>query len=235
MRAVILAAGKGTRLKPFTDTMPKPLVSVGSKRLLEHVLDALPPTIDEIIIVVGYLGEMIQEYIGASYQSIPVRYVTQRILDGTGGALELLQQDIHEPTLVANADDIYAKEDLFRLTQFPLAVLARLTRDAVAYPFLVSNENLLRGFMPKGDVIVGVEHWQNCGAYMLDRRYFSLPVVEIPVRDSGVEASVPHTLAELARTEKVHVVEATFWMPVGTPEEFARAYAVMQDQSDTVA
>lgn len=224
MRAVILAAGKGTRLRPLTETTPKPLIAVGGKALLEHVLGALPANISEITIIVGYLGEQIREYIGNAYKNIPVRYVVQERLDGTGGALELLRRDIHDATLVVNADDISAREDLARLTQFPLAVLARLTSDPVANPFEVSNTNLLRGFLPKGDIIPGGTYWQNCGAYMIDPRYFLEPVVEVPVRN-GVEASIPHTLAELAKKEKVHVVEATQWLPVGTHEELAVARA----------
>ncbi|MEK9156910.1 MAG: nucleotidyltransferase family protein [Patescibacteria group bacterium] len=222
MHAVILAAGKGTRLRPFTETTPKPLVDIAGRPLLEYVLDVLPKTIDGITIVIGYFGEQIQEHVGESYKGIPVRYVVQNRLDGTGGALELLQRDIAEATLVLNADDIYAAHDLARLTQFPLAVLARLTNDPVANPFEVSSADLLRGFVPKRDIIPGVTYWQNCGAYMIDPRYFLEHVVEVPVRD-GVEASIPHTLAALATHEKVHVVEATSWLPVGNPEELARA------------
>lgn len=218
MHAVILAAGKGTRLRPLTDTTPKPLIDINGRPLLEYVLEALPNNVDGITIVIGYLGEHIKEHVGESYKGIPVRYVVQARLDGTGGALELLQRDITEATLVVNADDIYAKHDLARLTQFPLAVLARLTDSAVANPFEVSSANLLRGFIAKRDIIPGATYWQNCGAYMIDPRYFLEPIVEVPVRD-GVEASIPHTLAALAAHEKVHVIEATSWMPVGTPEE----------------
>lgn len=222
MQAIILAAGKGTRLRPLTDTTPKPLIEVAGKALITYVLDVLPEVISEITIVVGYLGEQIRECIGASYHHIPVRYVVQERLDGTGGALELLQHEIIEPALVVNADDIYARVDLDKLVQFPLAVLARLTTDAVANPFEVSSENHLRGFVSKRDIIPGGTYWQNCGAYMIDGRYFLEPVVEVPVRDH-VEASVPHTLVALAKKENVRVVEATTWLPVGTREELARA------------
>ncbi|NBS68828.1 nucleotidyltransferase family protein [bacterium] len=226
MHAVILAAGKGTRLRPYTDEIPKPLVDICGRPLLVHVLNALPAIIDKLTIVVGYRGEQIIEYIGRSYRGVPVTYVVQERLDGTGGALELLRREIMEATLVMNADDMYAAHDLARLTQFPLAVLARLTNDAVAHPFEVASTNLLMGFLPKRDIIPGGTYWQNCGAYMIDPRYFLEPVVEVPVRES-VEASVPHTLAAVAQREKVHVVEATSWMPVGTPEELAHARTVV--------
>lgn len=229
MHAIILAAGKGTRLRPLTDSTPKPLIRVGGQALIEYALQALPKTIDRITVVIGYLGEQIQEYLGESYKNIPVRYVVQSRLDGTGGALELLQCEITNATLVINADDIYTAHDLARLIQFPLAVLARLTDSTVASPFEVSSENLLRGFIPKRDIIPGATYWQNCGAYVVDPRYFLEPVVEVPVHN-GAEVSIPHTLAALAHHEKVHIVEATFWMPVGTPEELHAAETWAQAQ-----
>lgn len=229
MHAIILAAGKGTRLRPLTDTTPKPLVRVGGQALIEYALQALPKTINRITVVIGYLGEHIQEYLGEAYRGIPIHYVVQNRLDGTGGALELLQYEITDATLVLNADDFYSAHDLARLTQFPLAVLARLTDDVVANPFEVSSENLLRGFIPKRDIIPGATYWQNCGAYVVDPRYFLEPVVEVPVHN-GAETSIPHTLAALAHHEKVHVVEATFWMPVGTHEELHAAETWVQAQ-----
>ncbi len=225
MHAIILAAGKGTRLRPLTDVTPKPLVDVCDKPLLVYVLDALPKTITHITIVVGYLGEQIEKYIGNAYRSIPVRYVVQEKLEGTGAALELLRRDIFQATLVVNADDIYAKEDLARLAQFPLALLARRTKDAVANPLAVNNAHLLQGFLAKTDALADETHWQNCGAYMIDERYFLEHLVEVPVHN-GKEKSLPHTLAALAQKEKVHVVEAISWTPVGTPQELAHAQSL---------
>lgn len=57
MQVVFLAAGEGTRMRPLTYHVPKPMVRAGGKNLLEHNIDALPDTVDEIVIVVGYLAE----------------------------------------------------------------------------------------------------------------------------------------------------------------------------------
>ena len=64
MQAVILAAGEGVRLRPLTLERPKPLIKVDGKTLLEHNLDQLVGVIDEVILVIGYKGNMIKEYIG---------------------------------------------------------------------------------------------------------------------------------------------------------------------------
>ncbi len=222
MHAIILAAGKGTRLLPLTQTTPKPLIEVAGVPLIEHVLCALPNEIDEVTIVVGYLGEQIQERIGNAYKGKNIAYVVQHRLDGTGGALELAREKVHGPTLVVNADDLYEQADLTRLIKYELAILARLTTDSVANPLEVGSDNRLRGFLPKRDIIPGGTYWQNCGAYMISPKYFLEPVVEVPVRDH-VEVSVPHTLVAVAGHERVYVVEATAWMPVGTHEELAIA------------
>jgi len=78
MQCVILAAGKGTRLRPLTENCPKPLVEVGGKTLLDHIVGALPSSVDELIIVTGYLGEMIEAYCGTEFHGRKVTYVTQK-------------------------------------------------------------------------------------------------------------------------------------------------------------
>ena len=72
MKAIILAAGKGTRLRPLTETTPKPLLKIANKPILEYNLDALSGLITEALIVVGYKKEMIMEYFGTSYKKIKI-------------------------------------------------------------------------------------------------------------------------------------------------------------------
>ncbi len=78
MKAVVLAAGKGTRLQPLTDDLPKALVEVDEKPLLTHCLDELVSLdADEFVIVVGYRKEQIIDYYGNSYNGVPITYVHQ--------------------------------------------------------------------------------------------------------------------------------------------------------------
>ncbi len=64
MQAVILAAGEGKRMRPLTLTTPKPLLHVADKQLLEHIIGALPDEIGEILLVIGYRGDLIQQHFG---------------------------------------------------------------------------------------------------------------------------------------------------------------------------
>lgn len=74
MRCVILAAGKGERMMPLTLKTPKPLLKVNGKRAIDYVLESLPSEIDEIIIVVKYLGHQIKKYVGLKNRGRKIRY-----------------------------------------------------------------------------------------------------------------------------------------------------------------
>lgn len=90
MKALILAAGLGKRMRPLTNNVPKALVELKGKPLLEHVLERCKKTgIEECVIVVGYLKEKIIEYFGKEFEGIKLRYVEQKEMNGTAKAIEL--------------------------------------------------------------------------------------------------------------------------------------------------
>src|ERR1700689_506521 len=109
MQTVILAAGRGTRMGALTESTPKPLLEVAGKTLLEHKLDMLPYDVDEVIIIVGYLGGEIQKRFGGTYKDKHIFYVEQEKLDGTAGALWQARSVLEGQFLVMMGDDLYAK------------------------------------------------------------------------------------------------------------------------------
>ena len=112
MQAVILAAGRGTRMGELTMKIPKPMLEVDGKSLLEYKLEAMPDEVTEVVIVIGYLGNVIRGHFGDLYAGKKLTYVEQRNLNGTGGALWLVKDALHDKFLVMAADDIYMREDL---------------------------------------------------------------------------------------------------------------------------
>lgn len=90
MQALILAGGLGTRLKPYTDTMPKPMVPVLGKPFLEHQLRMLKSNgVDDVVISIGYLGEKIKEYFGDGERlNLKISYSVEETPVGTGGGLK---------------------------------------------------------------------------------------------------------------------------------------------------
>ena len=111
MQAVILAAGLGTRLRPLTYDTPKPLLKIGDKTLIEYNIERLPECIDELVIVIGYLGEQIIDYFGNQYKGKKISYIKQSQLLGTGHALFLCKKILNDRFLVLMGDDIYSQED----------------------------------------------------------------------------------------------------------------------------
>jgi glucose-1-phosphate thymidylyltransferase len=108
MKAIIPVAGQGTRLRPHTHTVPKVLLHVAGKPIVAHILDELEPLgIDELIMVVGYRGEMVQEYISSHYQ-FKTTFVEQKELLGLGHAIHLASEVAGSgPTLIILGDTVF--------------------------------------------------------------------------------------------------------------------------------
>ncbi len=108
MKAIIPAAGIGSRLRPHTHTAPKALLHVAGKPILGHILDELLAFgIDEIVVVVGFMGEKIVEYVKKNYE-IRASFITQKELNGLGWAIYITKEHIaEEPILIILGDTIF--------------------------------------------------------------------------------------------------------------------------------
>ena len=113
MKAIILAAGEGTRLRPMTYTIPKPLIKVMGVPIIEHNIKHIYKQVDEIIIVVGYKQEMFREFLGDNYKGTKITYQTQSEEKWTAAALFWLDSDLD--VIIMNADAIFEKKDLEEL------------------------------------------------------------------------------------------------------------------------
>lgn len=106
MKAVILAGGKGSRLRPYTFSLPKPLMPVGDRPILEIVIEQLKKAgISKVIIAVGYLESLIRAYFGdGSKFGIEIDYSSENIPLGTAGPLNLIRSQLNETFLFLNGD-----------------------------------------------------------------------------------------------------------------------------------
>src|ERR1043165_2287841 len=93
-KAVLLAAGKGTRMRELTNDLPKPMIAVRGKPILRHIVDGLKAAgVTHFLIIVGYRAEVVQNYFGDGSQfGITVEYTTQLVQDGTGRVVELARE-----------------------------------------------------------------------------------------------------------------------------------------------
>jgi len=227
MQAVIMAAGLGKRLRPLTLTMPKPLLPVGGRPILDWTLERLPREVDEVVVVVNYLAEQIQAHVGEQSHGRPVTYVRHEVLDGTAGAVRACREVVRGRFMVVSGDDLYGADDLAELAEHKLAVLVSAEQKNAERLGLctVNADGSLKGIAEKGspehaELVARNECLVNCGAYVLDERFFGVEPVKIPSGEFGL----PQTLAALAATGvAVDVVRATSWTPIGTPEELLEA------------
>lgn len=155
--AVILAGGRGNRLRPLTDTVPKPLLKIGNTTPLENTLMGASPYINEFVLVIGYLGDKVKDYFGNSFQGIPIKYVWQREPLGTGHALNCVKDEVsYNNFFFVYGDDLYDK------SLFAMIV------------------NKKRAVIGKRET-----HWQKFGVFQLKQGKYLEKVVEKPVHFIG--------------------------------------------------
>lgn len=229
MQCVILAAGKGTRLRPLTDNCPKPLVKVAGKPLLDHIVLALPSAVDELIIVVGYLGDMIREHCGEEFHGRKVRYVEQTMQDGTGRALWLCKDMLQGRFLFMFADDIHGKNDIARIASYTRGILTKTSNTPERFGVIVRNpdgtlaEMIEKPAHPPSNLV-------STGVMVLDDHIFEFE----PQNPVNGEYYLTESLERYARQYPVAVVEEEVWIPIGYPEDITRAETLLSLQKSLI-
>ena len=132
-QAFLLAGGKGERLRPLTDTIPKPLVQVVNKPILQYNIELLSSYgVREIILATGYLHEKIEHYFGdGSKFGVKIIHSVEREPLGTGGALKLCEKNLDETFIMGNGDNI-ADFDFKKMLRFHIQKKAQATLQLVA-------------------------------------------------------------------------------------------------------
>lgn len=222
MQCVILAAGKGTRLRPLTDNCPKPLVKVSGKPLLDHIVEALPSAVDELIMVIGYHGEQIRAYCGTEFHGRRVTYVEQKEQNGTAKALWLCKDLLHGRFLFMFADDIHGKKDIARVTSYSRGLLAMTSDNPERFGVVVRNPDGTLALMaekpthPPSNLV-------STGVMVLDENIFKFE----PATPVNGEYYLTEVLERYAAAYPVAVVEEHHWLPIGYPEDITRAEALL--------
>ncbi len=191
MQVVILAGGKGERLRPLTNNIPKPMIEVGGKPILFHIIEALPQEITEVYVVVGYHGDVIEKAF-ASYNKggKKIMCVKQGIENGTFAALQTVEKFLKGSFLVLNGDSLYSKPDLKELCKNSLSILVRhedWPSERTAACFFDEKMNL----SSIHEKVPNLKYeYANCGAYVLTQAIFSEPITRGPSGESWLSAMV---------------------------------------------
>lgn len=228
MKALIFAAGKGTRMMPLTADTPKPLLKVLGKTLLEYNLEALPGAISEIVLVIGYKGEMIKDHLGNEWHGKKITYVEQGEPLGTWHALEACKPHVanEQKFLLLYADDLYAKKDLEALLGYSLAALVFEVEDPRRFGvYVVDSANKIIDSEegptdPKSNLV-------NMGAYVLSNEIFNY-APEISARG---EYFLTDAIQKFIRDHAMYAQQASFWIPIGYPEDLKKAEEMLKDSN----
>lgn len=175
--AVIMAGGEGRRLMPLTADTPKPLIEVGGRPLIEHIVRQLTRAgIDNVHVSVNYLADKIKDHLGdGSALGTQISYLEEIRKMGTAGALTLLPADVDHPLLVMNGD-IMTNSDFRKLLGFHRDNGAALTVCVVEYSFAIPygvfsiDDGKVTGLLEKPDHRVPI----NAGIYVIEPRLLKL-------------------------------------------------------------
>jgi UDP-N-acetylglucosamine diphosphorylase / glucose-1-phosphate thymidylyltransferase / UDP-N-acetylgalactosamine diphosphorylase / glucosamine-1-phosphate N-acetyltransferase / galactosamine-1-phosphate N-acetyltransferase len=229
-KAVILAAGRGTRMRELTAELPKPMMKVRGKPVLQHIMEGLRDAgIDDLLLVVGYRADAVREFFGdGSRYKVTIQYATQTVQDGTGRVVDLARDFVsNRPFILAYGDILVDPANYEHLVDLPDDVGAMLT--------VTRGEDVSKG----GAVFVNAQMdvldlrekpkpgeptspWYNAGLYAFRPSIFDFtPKLKPSPRG---EYELTDAICDLAHSgKKVKALELTGeWADVRDPEILAR-------------
>lgn len=219
--AVVMAGGRGERLKPLTDSCPKPLLPVGGKPIIEHNIDRLYSYgIDDVWVCVRYLGNQIHEFLGnGSDRSMQIKYVWEDEALGTAGALSLITDFVHDTVLLMNSDLLtnINFEDFFLFfeeEQADLAVACIPYKVNVPYAVMETQGKQVIGFKEKPTYT----HYSNAGIYLIKRSVLA----QVPRNVSFNATDLMEKLIDNGK-KVVSFPLMGYWLDIGRHEDFERA------------
>ena len=228
MQAVILAAGRGTRMGSKTDALPKPMLMVGGRTLLEYKLAALPPSVEEVVLVVGYQKEKISDYFGNFFCGKKIRYVVQEELKGTGDALLRAKPCISGKFIVMMGDDIYSAHDVDSLLSHEWGILVHKVKEPrVGGQVTFDSQNHVLDIVEGAMIREG--GYLNTGLYVMNTDLFNHELVKLPGRE---EWGLPQPLLKVAG-KKLQPVISTMWIQITSPEDLLQAELLLLSTPDT--
>lgn len=226
MDGVILAGGKGARMRPLTLDRPKPLLELQGQPILAWSLLSLRDIVDHVLIVVSYLKEQIERFMEGQ-DLIPTYTLVEQLPEpmGTGHALQACQNQLRsDDFLVINGDDLYSREALGRLASQEFGILSMLREDFEKYGVVVQDEagRFLRidEKPPRSRYRAPVPC--SIGAYKFKARVFDY---DLPISGRG-EYEISDYVGLAAQDQAVTVVDSPFWLPIGDPAALEAAQQV---------
>jgi dTDP-glucose pyrophosphorylase len=234
-KAVLLAAGRGTRMRELTNELPKPMIEVRGKPILLHILEGLRAAgVAELLIVVGYRAEVVREFFGDGVKfGVRIEYETQIVQDGTGRVVELARTFCGDEPFVLSYGDILVAPGNYERLVAP-------GRDVEAIISVKRNEDVSKGgavFVNERFELIDLREkpqpgepaspWYNAGVYTFRPSIFDFTAkLERSIRGEYELTDAIRALALSGR--KVQALELTgAWADVRDPEVLAQLNAAI--------
>jgi dTDP-glucose pyrophosphorylase len=229
-KAVLLAAGKGTRMRELTADLPKPMIAVRGKPVLQHIVEGLQEAgVREFLVIVGYRADVVQKFFGdGSARGLRVSYATQTVQDGTGRVVDLARDFAGNSPFVLSYGDILVDPSNYRR-------MVELNDDIAAIVSVKRNEDVSLGgavFLNERFELIDLREkpkpgeptspWYNAGLYAFRPSIFEF-TARLQPSPRG-EYELTDAIRELARSgQKVQGLELTGeWADVRDPEILGR-------------
>ncbi len=224
--AVLMAGGKGERLRPLTEKKPKPLLPVGDKAIIDHNVDRLISYgIRNISVTVNYLGEQIEEHYKEPHSDVDINCVREPIFMGTIGAVKLVKKFVNDTILVMNSDlftDINYEDFYLHFVQYDADMSVAAVPYSINIPYgILDIENFrnIKGVIEKPTY----DYYANAGIYLFKKSILEL----IP---NGVFFNATD-LIELLISKNKKVIRFPIngtWIDIGNPYEYQKANDIVK-------
>ena len=222
MKVIVPLAGKGTRLLPLTKRVPKPLIRVAGRPVMDYVMDTVHGLdAEELIVITGHLKDVVERYIGEHYP-VKARFVEQKSLDGTAGAINLARPYVDGPVLIVFVDTLFdADMSLVRTSDADGIIWAKEVEDYQRFGVLVTDPGgLMKQIVEKP--ATPISRLANIGLYYIrDWRTLFEGITEVMSKPPGIGGEFYLTDAFQHMVDcgrKLQVAEVTGWYDCGKVE-----------------
>ena len=218
---IIMAGGKGTRLKPLTNDVPKPLLKVADKPIIEHNIDRLISYgIDDFWLSINYLGDQIKDYFkNGESKGVKIEYVTEERPLGTIGSASSIKNFQHDSVLVTNSDILtnLDYEDFYQdfiNSGADFSVITIPYEVIIPYAVLETDNERVKSFKEKPTYT----YYSNGGIYLIKKGLLDL----IPENDFFNATDLMEMLIQLGKHVKSYPLRG-YWLDIGKHEDFQKA------------
>lgn len=218
---VIMAGGKGTRLYPYTQILPKPLIPVGEKTIMEHIMDHFVRFgCDRFSVIVNHKKELIQAYFHECEKDYNLDFVVEKEFLGTAGGLKLLEKKVNETFFLSNCD-ILLEENYGEILKYHknsknvITLVCALKKEIIPYGTVITDE---KGRIKKINEKPELEFLTNTGFYVIEPEFLK----EIP-KDTFIHITdVIQQCIDKGLSVGVYPVSEEAWMDMGQMKELEK-------------